>query len=294
MFKATSYSVSDVRHREAFESFVSNDAQPWHRDHLGRLYRFWHDWNQAFFGQQMVPPYILFSTPSSTRALGDCSSISGFGGRLQIRIRESLMSGEHSLVRAGDEFLEGRFKFVADVLLHEMVHQYQIEVADQRENSYKGHGPLFRNLCNDIGGKLGLGTVRIAKARGKDKELPSCAHWPHCVRSASFYEGALAVEYSNHLSRFVSRDSEIAQSDRLAEVVAQLAVAAQDFARAWPVGAEEEAISALFSGRSDSKAVREGFRSLCLAAREFDNARLLASDGHEDLVAESAGSVEKQ
>ena len=91
----------------------------------------------------MIAPYILFSVTNYTRALGDYSQISGFGGRGQIRIRESLLTGAHRAVRAGDDFAAVRSKFVEDVLLHETVHQYQHEVFGRPEKSFKGHGPGF-------------------------------------------------------------------------------------------------------------------------------------------------------
>ena len=58
-------------------------------------------------------------------------------------------------------------------------------------STYHGHGPKFRDQCNRIGAMLGLPPVRTGKARGKDKGLPSCAYWPHCVRPADYYQGGL-------------------------------------------------------------------------------------------------------
>jgi hypothetical protein len=70
----------------------------------------------------------------------------------------------------------GRFRLVADVFLHETVHQWQHEVLGDLEDGYHGHGPKFRDQCNRIGALLGLPPVRTSKARGKDKALPSCAY----------------------------------------------------------------------------------------------------------------------
>jgi hypothetical protein len=39
--------------------------------------------------------------------------------------------------------------------------------------------------------------VRAAKARGKVKDLPSCAHWPHNVRPKGYYQGAVVEEEEN-------------------------------------------------------------------------------------------------
>src|SRR4051794_35137157 len=57
--------------------------------------------------------------------------------------------------------------------------------------SYKDHGPRFAAECNRIGAILGLPPVRPAKAGGKNEDMPSCAHSPHCVRPDDFYLGAV-------------------------------------------------------------------------------------------------------
>jgi hypothetical protein len=90
----------------------------------------------------------------------------------------------------GSDDAQGRFRVVADVLLHEMIHQWHQEVTGETEASYHGHGPAFRDVCNRIGGLLGLDVVRDMKARGKHRDLPSCAHWPHNIRPADYYRGA--------------------------------------------------------------------------------------------------------
>jgi len=48
---------------------------------------------------------------------------------------------------------------------------------------------------------MGLPPVRVAKARGPEKDLPSCAYWPNCVRPASYYKGAFVMpEYQDRAS----------------------------------------------------------------------------------------------
>ena len=165
---------ADVLHREAFQDFVIFEARPWHQQHLGRLYAFWHKWNQDYFGGALVTPYVLFAEPSSPQRLGDYARVSGFGGHGQVRLRPSLLTGSRPSARGGDKYAEGRFRFVADVFLHETNHQWQHEVLGDLEDGYHGHGPKFRDQCNRIGAMLGLPPVRTSKARGKDKALPSC------------------------------------------------------------------------------------------------------------------------
>lgn len=65
-----------------------------------------------------------------------------------------------------------------------------MEITRKTEESYHGHGPTFRDACNRIGAILGLPLVRTSKKRGADKDLPSCAQWPHNVRPPDDYLGA--------------------------------------------------------------------------------------------------------
>jgi len=113
--------------------------------------------------------------------------MSGLGCRSQIRLRPSLLTGTHPRVNGS---AEGRFLFVADVLLHEMIHQWQQEVSGETDEAWHGHGPAFRDKANEIGARLGLGIVRTSKKRGKDADLPSCSYWPHVVRPEDYYLGA--------------------------------------------------------------------------------------------------------
>jgi hypothetical protein len=177
----------DVEHREDFRRFVLDDAEPWHREHLGQLYQQWDRCNELYFDGALVPPYILLTEPPGPRTYADCGTVSGFGGRSQIRIRPSLLAGTHPHLR-GDA--EGRRRFVADVLLHETIHQWQQELSGQTEQAWHGHGPAFRDRANAIGGAMGLGPVRTAKRRGAQRALPSCACWPYCVRTPDYYLGA--------------------------------------------------------------------------------------------------------
>lgn len=179
-------------HREECWDFILHDAEPWHREHLTKLARLWDHWNREFFdGSFKARPHILLASTCHPDAYGDYARTGGWGGKAQIRIRKSLLRGTHPHVRAGDEFAKGRFLFVADVLLHECIHQYQHEILGiERSNSYIAHGPTFRDMANGIGQKLGLPPVRASRNRGKDAGLPSCSYWPHCVRPDGYYQGA--------------------------------------------------------------------------------------------------------
>ena len=181
-----------VAHREQCWDFILTDAAPWHREHLTKLARLWDYWNTEFFDEAFkARPHILLASTCNPDAYGDYSRTGGWGGKAQIRIRESLLRGTHPHIQRGKGFDKGRFLFVADVLLHEIIHQYQHEILGiEHSSSYISHGPTFRDMANEIGEKLALPPVRASRNRGKDADLPSCAQWPHCVRPEGYYLGA--------------------------------------------------------------------------------------------------------
>lgn len=188
---------ADVAHREAFWSYVLDQAEPWHRDHLTRLYRVWEDANAKWYDGALVPPIILLAEPSEPKTYGQCYDVSSYGARSEIRIRPSLLAGTHPHIRHGGA---GANRFGDDVLLHEQIHQWQHELLGTDEDAYHGHGPTFRDKANRIGAELGLDPVRTMKRRGTDKDLPSCAQWPHCVRPADHYLGAYVPPSRDRLS----------------------------------------------------------------------------------------------
>lgn len=188
-----------LKHRLEFAELIRAHATGPFRDVLPRLYADWSRWNKQFFEGKLVEPYILLTETSQARHLGDCAPITCFGSLLQIRIRPDIISGTHNLVKGGSRDSEGLYLLTSDILLHEMIHQYQIEVLQDSEESFKGHGPLFCKLCNEIGEVLGFEEVRPSKKSGPDKERPSCAYWPDNVRPdiASYYHGVLPAKRSD-------------------------------------------------------------------------------------------------
>ncbi len=178
---------ADINHRKQYEKFVLKDGDRT----VSMLLCLWNYWNEHFFDNVFkAPPIILLAEPSKPSVLGDYSAVGAYGNRAQIRIRPSLMSGTHPHMLPGEEYRKERFLFVSDVCLHETIHLWQDEVRGDLEESYHGHGPLFRDKCNEIGQKLGLPPVRTCKKRGKDAELPSCSYFPHNVRPPEYYRGA--------------------------------------------------------------------------------------------------------
>ncbi len=179
--KVSPLAETEVAHRRATAVLAAG------REDLRWLHELWAGYNTQFFAGAMTPPYILLDEPSTPRRYGQFAARGGLGGHGQIMIRPSLLVGTHPHLRAADDTT--RRAFVADVLLHETIHQHQHEVTGQTDSGYHGHGPAFRDTANRIGAQLGLPPVRTSKRRGPDADLPSCAQWPHCVRPADFYTG---------------------------------------------------------------------------------------------------------
>jgi hypothetical protein len=172
-------------HRLDYWQWIETNADPASRDHLLRLRDHWHDVNAKYFDGVMTLPYITLTEPSEPKTYGQCCAVSSWGSRLEIKLRPSLLDGTHPHIRNTGE---GAFRFVADVLTHETIHQWAIEVTGATEDSYHGHGPAFAAKANEMGASLGLEPV-VVRNRGGSK-LAKAAQWPHCVRPSEYYLGA--------------------------------------------------------------------------------------------------------
>lgn len=177
-----------LAHRADYWTWIEANSVPAMRDVLLRLRGHWHEVTAKHFGDAMAEPYITLTEPSKPSLLGQCCPVSSWGSRLEIRLRPSLLDGTHPAMANGSGSAAGRFAFVADVLTHECIHQWQMEVTGQLEGSYHGHGPSFAGKANEIGAVLGLPRVAV-RNRGGSQDMV-CAHWPHNVRSPEHYLGA--------------------------------------------------------------------------------------------------------
>jgi hypothetical protein len=265
---------ADIKHRQEFKDFVIAHADAVYKPILRQLYGLWEAYTKELLKEPMIPPYIMLSSPSRPQALGDFSPVSGFGGHSQIMIRPTLLTGHHKVLKKGARYAEGRFLFVADVLLHETIHQYHQEVTGETEESYKGHGPNFRDTCNEIGEHLRLLPVRVAKARGPEKDLPSCAYWPHCVRPAGYYKGAFVTSEDQDRASDIDAEDETDRSaaqanlekERSATLIA-LVDAVRNFRRVWPGDTDETVANIMPSlDRTDRRRLMAFLR----AARDLD------------------------
>src|ERR1700722_15805742 len=127
------------------------------------LYVGFAEYNARFFAGKLGSPLVLITQAQSLRTIADYIARDVMGLESRIRIAPAA-------IRQGE-------RFALDVLLHEMIHAWQSEIAHIAESGYRGHGPKFAGECNRIGELLGLPPVGV-KGRGG---LPDCAYWPMCV-----------------------------------------------------------------------------------------------------------------
>ncbi|AFM26080.1 hypothetical protein [Desulfomonile tiedjei] len=118
------------------EALGANEER--HHEAIMRLYDLWHRWNIAFFDgifEEENTPVIVIE-PLFTLSDGYEGFYDRIGGRADdsddvpseypvIRLCENVLAGEdHPLWKEGHEYSEGRFRYVADLMLHEMVHAF--------------------------------------------------------------------------------------------------------------------------------------------------------------------------
>ena len=181
------------RHRQDFEDYVINKAQPTYRLHLERFYRLWHQYNRVYFASAMTPPYLMIDQPHDQLSYGGYEPITGFGGLTGIIVRESIVTQDHIDLSFGDKNPAGIDLLLEDIILHYATRQYCAEVLGKPDQFESGHGGTYVKECNRIGAILGLpdvGPARTAKRSKSGTVLPTCAHWPWNVRPAGYYYGA--------------------------------------------------------------------------------------------------------
>jgi len=180
---------ADLELRQQVREYASKNGDRY----SARLFDLWDEWNEKYFDGRMAPAVILLGTPGATTCYGDCASHGSIVGcTSEIRIRRSILLGTLRDLRKGTKDPKGLQLFLEDVLLHEMIHQWQFEISGDRDESWSGHGPAFSAKANEIGRRLGLPTVgRTCKARDRKKGEPSPSQWPHNVRPhPEYYRGA--------------------------------------------------------------------------------------------------------
>jgi hypothetical protein len=181
--------IWQVQERHDYALFVSQHAVEDYRSPLAELYARWRGFNQQFFGGQMVEPHLVLGR-TAPRSLGQCSRTTGYGGMVQISFNARLVFGTNKEWVVQPWPAEGARRFLEDLLLRLTVRQLILEAHDEDESGYQGFGPLFVAQANRIGATLGLAEV-VCRRRGPGDTRPVASGWPHCVRPAGYYAGAV-------------------------------------------------------------------------------------------------------
>lgn len=200
----------NTEHREEFKEFVINESDEPYRSILTDQYSTWDKYNHDYFMSEIIdPPYITLSSPNYIGHLGAYCRISDFGGGPQIMIRPGLLGTRHRKTRNMTE--KGKQRFIHDVLLHQMVHQYLDEVVGLDASLVHLHTAAYVTKCNEIGWKMGLEPVGLPYPPKNGPQLPSAMYWPQVVRPYAYYEGA----YEPRKKKEDSLDSLVKQFDAL-------------------------------------------------------------------------------
>ncbi|MGA2797920.1 MAG: SprT-like domain-containing protein [Thermoguttaceae bacterium] len=178
--------------RRRYALFVAKYAEPVYRQVLIELYILWEHFNRLFFKNRLKHPHLMMGrVPPNVFSF--CKSLTDWGADLQITFDQRFVLGGHKKITKTWP-AEGTKLLVNDILLHEMIHQYHFELTGNSEPGYRGHGPQFTKVCNEIGEQLGLPAV-ITRRRGtKDGEKPTSSRWPCNVRPDGYYGSDVAIQ----------------------------------------------------------------------------------------------------
>src|SRR5215217_3305901 len=215
----------DAELRAEIFRYSMEQASPAIRPHIEHLCRKWLEFNETYFGGELVPPFLAFEEPGHTTCYGEYSTVSAFGGSGQIQIRPSLLNGTLIDFREGNKNREGLQRFTDEVLLHEMIHQWQVEVhgtVPTEFEHYGGHGDTFSSKANEIGARLGLPPVRLRNKKShsrKTAHLPNPSQWPHNVYDPSHYLGAYVPASQDGDARLREKLGELLRRHGLKKVI---------------------------------------------------------------------------
>ena len=172
--------VPDIHraHREEFEQFVLAQAEPWHREYLTASMRPGMP-TIGWLSGGHDPALSPLGRAADAQAPMEIPPATGFGARLQIRLRPSLLRGTHPVMARG-----ARIRAASSALC-----RMSCCMRPSTSISWKffrfpsppmmGMACCFVIIANTIGAHLGLPPVRASKVRARDRTLLSCAQWPH-------------------------------------------------------------------------------------------------------------------
>jgi len=160
------------------------------RNFINKLNSSWDEYNRLYFNNELTPAFIRISSVfQGACSYSECSNWPGYldwfgyGGKHQIRIREHVVLGTNPMFNQNHN-IDDRWRFILDVLLHEMIHQWQHEIIGYSKGN-GGHDMNYETKANEIGDCLGLS--HASYRRRKDNSIKTAAFWPMNVRPDGYY-----------------------------------------------------------------------------------------------------------
>jgi DNA-binding XRE family transcriptional regulator len=186
--------VNEATARRAVFDYASTAAEAW-TEELERFGALWRSFNEQFFDGALDEPHISIGSPTSPKAAGEFHRIGGDGLRSLILIRRTHVDGTFNRGKVPlpgqtvryfreDHGLEFRWRHLADILLHEQIHQAQYQLGTPSKTK---HDVDFAAMCNAVGDQLGLRHVVSRRRKGDPNRLPIAANWPFNVRPKGYY-----------------------------------------------------------------------------------------------------------
>jgi hypothetical protein len=186
--------VNEATARRAVFDYASTAAEAW-TEELERFGALWRKFNEQFFDGALDEPHISIGSPTSPKAAGEFHKIGGDGLRSLILIRRTHVDGTFNRGKVPlpgqtlryfreDHGLELRWRHLADILLHEQIHQAQYQLGSPSKTK---HDVDFAAMCNAVGDQLGLRHVVSRRRKNDPSRLPIAANWPFNVRPEGYY-----------------------------------------------------------------------------------------------------------
>ncbi len=190
--RADPRSIADQKLREEKYAFAAMSFSPLHQEARTRLQYVAQGLTERFFpGLPVV--VVEIEAPKSNKHEWAYAEFTGDGSKCAVKVRPEVITGSWKSVRAGDEYVDGRWLLAEDYVFAGLLQVWvQVVLGKSAKQGIHNYGKEARDKANEINAVLGLPAVREEHARGKDKDLPSVTHWPMCSRSQEpdYYLGA--------------------------------------------------------------------------------------------------------
>ena len=192
---------------------------PEFRELVASLYTQWETWDCDLFGSIFtsaeLQPLIRIASTDEIDGLGRFQTRNESNyNQSTIMLSQTILNGQGEQRENGDCYHQGQILHLKDILLHEMIHQFQHDVvyhgttikldeewgvAWEEENRkcggcklLKSHGIVFSKMANRIAEILRLNQVGCQCEPNRLVEFGGrlSREFPMCCRSSEYYEGA--------------------------------------------------------------------------------------------------------